>query len=149
VDRLAYVVLPLAGGALIAAQAPINARLRLVVDSAVGSALVSFAIGTVLLAVVTLAARDITGVATSLGGGPWWAYLGGACGAVFVFATLLASPRVGVTATFVAVVTGQVACAAVVDRFGLLGQKAIPLDPQRIAAIGLLAVSVILLARSR
>ena len=73
VDRLAYVVLPLVGGALIAAQAPINARLRLVVDSAVGSALVSFAIGTVLLAIVTLAAGDLTSVTASLGGGPWWA----------------------------------------------------------------------------
>lgn len=146
-DRLAYVVLPLTGGALIAAQAPINARLRLVVDSAVGSALVSFVIGTVLLAVVTLAVGDLAGVTTSLGGGPWWAYLGGACGAVLVFATLVASPRVGVTATFVAVITGQVVCAAVIDRFGLLGQKAIGLDPQRMIAIGLLVVSVILLAR--
>lgn len=148
-DRLAYVVLPLAGGALIAAQAPINARLRLVVDSAVGSALVSFAIGTILLAVVAGVVGDLGSVTSGLGGGPWWAYLGGACGAVLVFATLVAAPRVGVTATFVAVITGQVVCAALIDRFGLLGQKAIALDAQRLAAIGLLAVSLVLLVRSR
>ena len=47
--RYAYLLLPLIGGAMIAAQAPVNARLRLVLGSPVGSALVSFAVGTVLL----------------------------------------------------------------------------------------------------
>jgi bacterial/archaeal transporter family-2 protein len=148
VDRLAYLILPLVGGALIAAQAPINARLRGVVDSAVGSAMVSFVIGLVILAVITVAVGDLGSVVSGFGAGPWWAYLGGACGAVLVFATLVASPRVGVTATFVAVITGQVVCAAVIDRFGLLGQQAIALDAQRLAAIGLLAMSLVLLARS-
>jgi bacterial/archaeal transporter family-2 protein len=149
VDRLAYVVLPLIGGVLLAAQAPINARLRLVVDSAVGSALVSFVIGAVLLAVIAAVVGDFGNITSGLGGGPWWAYLGGACGAGIVFATLVASPQVGVTATFVAVIMGQVACAAVIDRFGLLGQKVITLDAERLVALGLLAVSLVLLARPR
>jgi transporter family-2 protein len=148
VDRLGYVLLPLAGGALIAAQAPINARLRLVVASPVGSALVSFVVGALLLLAATAAAGDLPGVGRRLGGGPWWAYLGGACGAVFVVATLLAAPRVGVTATFVAVVLGQVAAAAAIDRLGLLGIPATPFTAGRVAAIALLALSLVLLVRS-
>lgn len=144
-----YLILPVVGGALLAAQAPINARLRLVVDSAVGSAFVSFLLGTILLAVIIAAMGDFGSVTSGFGGGPWWAYLGGACGAVVVYAALVASPRVGVTATFVALITGQVVGAAVIDHFGLLGQKAIGLDAQRLVAIGLMAVSLVLLVRPR
>lgn len=144
--RTLYALLPLIGGALIAAQAPINARLRVVLSSPIGSALISFAIGTVLLAVGVAVAGDV-GRLGELGGGPWWAYLGGACGAVFVVATLLASPRVGVTVTFVSVIVGQVLASAVIDRFGLLGAKQIDLSWERVVAIGLLAVSLVLIVR--
>src|SRR5262245_2019581 len=113
----------MAGGALIAVQAPINARLRLAVDSPVGSALVSFVAGTLVLAAATLALGDAGRVVSGLGGGPWWAYLGGACGAVFVFATLVSTPRVGVTTTFVAVILGQVVAAGLIDHFGWLGVR--------------------------
>ena len=146
-SRVLYALLPLAGGALIATQAPINARLRVVLASPLGSAMVSFVIGTALLLVAVAIVGDGGQVFGALGGGPWWAYLGGACGAVFVVATLLASPRVGVTATFVAVIAGQVVAAALIDRFGWLGQASIPLSAERIVAIGLLIVSLVLIVR--
>ncbi|MCU0306225.1 MAG: DMT family transporter [Thermoleophilia bacterium] len=145
-DRLLFALLATVGGGLIAAQAPINARLRLIMDSALGSAAVSFAIGTLVLAVAVALSGD-AGSVGSLGAGPWWAYLGGACGAVFVTATLLSAPRVGVTATFVAVILGQVAVAALIDRFGWFGIQARPLSLERVAAIGLLLVSLALLLR--
>jgi bacterial/archaeal transporter family-2 protein len=146
VARSVYLILPLVGGALIAAQAPINARLRTILESPVGSAFVSFAIGTAVLFAALAVVGDVPRLG-ALGGGPWWAYVGGACGAVFVFATLVASPRVGVTATFVAVILGQVMAAALIDRFGWLGVPSVPVRPERLVAIGLLAVSVVLLAR--
>jgi len=147
VTRQLFALLALTGGALIAAQAPINARLRVALDSPVGSALVSFVVGTVLLLAATLVVGDGPAVARGLGDGPWWAYLGGACGAIFVFSTLFASPRIGVTTTFVAVILGQVVMAALIDRFGWLGARQIPLSAERLVAIGLLGVSVVLLAR--
>ncbi len=146
-DRFAPTLLAIAGGGLIAAQAPINARLRLVVGSPLLAAAVSFAVGTVFLAAGVLFTSAQGGVG-SLGGGPWWAYLGGFCGAVLVTATLVAAPRLGVTTTFVAVIVGQVAIAAIIDRFGLFGVAARGLTPTRIAAIGLLALSMLLLLRN-
>lgn len=144
--RLIYALLPLIGGAMIAAQAPVNARLRLVLASPVGSALVSFLIGTALLAAALVVVGD-AGRIGALGGGPWWAYLGGALGAFFVVATLLAAPRVGVTTTFVSVVLGQVAAATLIDRFGWLGARQLDLSWERIAALALMAVSLVLLLR--
>jgi transporter family-2 protein len=146
-SRALYALLPLAGGAFIAAQAPINARLRSALTSPLGSGLVSFAIGTALLLGAVVIAGEGRTVLGGLGNGPWWAYLGGACGAVFVVATLLAAPRVGVLATFVAVIAGEVAAATLIDRFGWLGQPRIPLTGERVVAIGLLLVSLVLLVR--
>ena len=146
-SRVLYALLPLTGGVLIAAQAPINARLRLILSSPVGSGLVSFLVGTVILLAAVAVAGDAGSVTGGLGGGPWWAYLGGACGAFFVVATILAAPRVGVTATFVAVIAGQVAAAALIDRYGWFGQASIPWSAERIVAIVLLLISLVLLLR--
>jgi bacterial/archaeal transporter family-2 protein len=145
-DRFAPALLAVTGGGLIAAQAPINARLKIIVGSPLLAAGVSFAVGTLLLGIAVLMTNGQGGV-TALGGGPWWAYLGGLCGAVLVTATLIATPRLGVTSTFVAVIVGQVAIAAIIDRFGLFGVAARGFTPTRVAAIGLLAVSLLLLLR--
>lgn len=144
---LAYSLLPLIGGAFIAVQAPVNARLRLVLSSPVGSTVVSFAIGTVVGLAVLSAMGQLGTTVGALGGGPWWAYLGGLLGLVFVFATLLAAPQVGVTVTFVAVIVGQVAAAAVIDRFGLLGIPPRPIDLERVVALVLMAGALVLLLR--
>jgi transporter family-2 protein len=146
VDRIPYILLPLLGGALIAAQAPINARLRVVVGSPIASAALSFVVGTIVLVVGALVVGQGSSL-VNIGGGPWWAYLGGLCGAVLVFGTLVAAPRVGVLTTFVAVVLGQVVLAAAIDNFGWLGQPVASFGWDRILAVVLLLASLALLVR--
>lgn len=147
VSRLVYALLALAAGGMIAAQAPINARLRVALGTPTGSALVSFLVGAALLLLVVALVGE-AGDLGAVGAGPWWAYLGGLLGAVFVVVTLLAAPRIGVTTTFVAVVLGQVVAAGLIDRFGWLGQEAVSLSWERIAAGVLLLASVVLLLRA-
>jgi transporter family-2 protein len=145
-SRALYALLPLIGGAMIAAQAPVNARLRVALQSPIGSAFISFLVGLLLLGGALVVVGD-AGRLPNVGQGPWWAYLGGAFGAFFVVSTLLASPRVGVTTTFVSVISGQVAAAALIDRFGWLGAKQIDLSWERLVALGLMVVSLVLLVR--
>ncbi len=145
-DRLTPALLAFAGGGLIAAQAPINARLKIIVGAPLLAAAISFAVGTLVLIVGVAATRTGGGI-SHIGGGPWWAYLGGFCGAVLVTATLIAAPRLGVTPTFVAVIMGQVGIAAAIDRFGLFGITARAITPSRVIAICLLGVSLVLLLR--
>lgn len=145
-DRLGPALLAFAGGGLIAAQAPINARLKLVVGSPILAAAISFVVGTAAL-VLGVLLTDAQGGVTRTGGGPWWAYLGGLCGAVLVTATLVATPRLGVTTTFVAVIAGEVIIAAVIDRFGLFGVVQRAVTPTRVVAIVLMVVSMVLLLR--
>lgn len=145
--RIVYAVLPLVGGGLLAAQAPINARLRVVLGSPLGSAVISFVVGLVALLVGLVLVGDV-GKLSSVGGGPWWAYLGGFIGAFFVVVGIIATPKVGVTLVFVAVILGQIVVASLVDRFGWLGVEAIPLSWERITAIGLMAVALLLLLKA-
>ena len=144
--RLFYAFLPLVGGAMIAAQAPVNARLRVALASQFGSAIVSFVVGLILLT-GALVVTGQAGALASVGEGPWWAYLGGLFGAVFVVATLVASPRIGVTTTFVAAIAGQIILSSLIDRFGWFGIDAIALSWERVLALVLMLVSLVLLLR--
>ncbi len=148
--HLPYVLAALAAGAFLAAQAPINARLRDTLRaSALSSALVSTIVSAlVLLLLLALTTRSGGGAFGEIGRGPWWAYLGGACGVVFLVASLVAVSHQGVTITFVAVVVGQVAAAIVIDRYGLLGVAPIALGWERIVAAALLLVALALLLKS-
>lgn len=145
-SRLPIILLAALGGGLIAAQAPINARLRVAVGAPLLSAAISFAVGTVLLC-AAVAATTGPGGLRDVGSAPWWAWLGGLCGAVLVAATLVSVPRIGVTATFVAVILGQVLVATVIDRVGAFGVTVRHLTPERIGALGLLGVALVLLTR--
>lgn len=147
-DRTALALLAASGGMLLAVQAPVNARLRSAVGSPLAAGLVSFAIGTVLLLVLLLASGGLGGLA-GVGGGPWWAYLGGVCGTAVVVGTLISTPRIGVLATFVAVIVGEVAMATAIDRFGWFGVTPRPLAWDRILALVLLLSSLVLVVRSR
>ncbi|HEX4932827.1 MAG TPA: DMT family transporter, partial [Gemmatimonadaceae bacterium] len=81
-------------GVLLSVQAPINATLARALQSSVSAALVSFVVGTVALAGVTLAAR-VPPDAAAVRALPWWAWIGGLCGAVFVAGAAYAAPKVG------------------------------------------------------
>jgi transporter family-2 protein len=83
-------------GTLIAVQAPTNALLSRGVGSPVNAALVSFIVGSCALAAVALAlgVKPSGGALRAL---PWYAWVGGLYGAVFVAMAAYAAPRMGVT----------------------------------------------------
>ena len=136
------VLMMVAGGAMMSCQAPINAALK----NHVGvfeSSLVSFLVGTLILVlVVTFAGKGSLGAIRNVS---WWHLLGGLIGAIFVTATLLAAPRIGVTKMVMATLAGQMVAALLIDRFGWLGIPAKPIDMTRVAGVALLIVSVLLM----
>lgn len=129
----------------LAVQAAVNARLGAVLQVPIASALWNFLLGTVLLAVLT--ASGIFGRPTldSVTSGPWWAYIGGVFGALFVTTAILAVPRVGTAVTFGAVICGQLVGAMLIDSFGWLGVEPIPLNPWRVCGVILLIAGVVLI----
>jgi bacterial/archaeal transporter family-2 protein len=136
------VLMMVAGGAMMSCQAPINAALR----NHVGvfeSALISFLVGTLIL--VLIVGVGGKGSLSGIRNVSWWHLLGGLIGAVFVTATLLAAPRIGVTQMVMATLAGQMVAAMLIDRYGWLGIPAKPIELTRVAGVALLVVSVALI----
>jgi transporter family-2 protein len=75
---------------------------------------------------------------------PWWAYLGGICGALFVTVATYVVPVVGVAAFTIAQVTGGSFGGLAVDRAGLAPAGRLPLTAPRVggAVLGVGAVAL-------
>lgn len=126
-------LLMLCGGIVVALQPTVNARLARFIG-VLESSCVSFAVGTVaLFAVVLLVGR---GNMRAVTGASWWELSGGLLGAFFVTMTIFVVPRIGTAAAMAAIIAGQLATGILMDHFGLLGGRHIPLDSSR--AIGVL-----------
>lgn len=134
------------GGALTALQGPTNARLAGAVASPVNAALISFAVGTVVLVALAAALRTSPDMAATRALPPW-AWLGGVYGAVFVVAAAFAVPRLGVASTIVLMIAGQLALSVVLDHFGWMGVPRRPLDLGRAAGLVLVMLGVLLVRR--
>ncbi len=144
--RSLAVLLAAAAGIFVGLQAPVNSRLGKEIGS-LQAATVSFAVGLLaLILVASLSSGGISGVA-SAGKAPWWALVGGVLGAFYVTVALITVRTLGLSALTAIVVSGQLAIAVVVDRFGLLGITKQHIGAPRIVGLVLLLVGVVLVVR--
>ncbi|HEX2133115.1 MAG TPA: DMT family transporter [Actinophytocola sp.] len=148
--RVAGAALAAVGGVAFAVQGRVNGQLGQLMHDGVFAALISFAVGAVLLVVAvssTPSARaGLLRLRTSVRGGRLsvWQCLGGASGAWVVTTQSLTVSILGVAVFTVAVVAGQTVAGLVVDRRGVGPGEARPVTPTRTAgaAITVLAVAV-------
>lgn len=145
-QALPAIAVMLTGGALLALQAPTNAMLARSVGSPVNAALVSFLVGTAVLAVaaVLLRVRPDLAATKAL---PWYAWLGGAYGAFLVAAIAYAAPRIGVASALTLTIASQLVVALLLDKFGAFGLPRLPITPVKVAGVLLVAVGVVLVRR--
>lgn len=139
------IILTLIAGIGLAVQPPTNAMLARASGSTVLAALVSFVIGTGVLAAIWFAS-DRTPPA-ALKGAPAWAWLGGFYGAFFVTAVAYAAPRLGVASMLTLAIASQLAAALVIDHFGLFGLRAEPVSATRLVGLALVIGGVLLVRR--
>lgn len=135
------------GGALTALQGPANARLSQGVGSVINGALVSFVIGTVALAVIALF-MQVRPEGQAVRSIPWWGWLGGLYGCLFVTSIAWGVPKLGVGTTLTIVVAGQLLLAVVLDHFGAFGAPVTSISWGRIGGIVLVIGGVLLVRRS-
>lgn len=127
-NALAPLIVALLGGIGLAVQPPTNAALGRSIGSVLLAALVSFAVGTLILVGVWLVA-DRTPLANLRDARPWM-FLGGAYGAFFVSAAAFAAPRLGLglASMLTIMIATQLVAALVIDRFGLIGLPKAPIS---------------------
>jgi transporter family-2 protein len=146
VDRGAAVLLTAFTGGLVALQAPINSLL----GRSIGTwqaAFVSFAIGTVALAVIASLA---TGGMSQIAGVRDVSLLyltGGLLGAAYITSVLVTVRSLGLGGVTAATIAAQLAVSVVVDQFGLLGVAKQPITVGRVAGVVLLGLGTYLVVR--
>lgn len=141
------IVLVFIAGALVALQAPTNALLARAGGSAILAALISFSVGTTALLGAWLMSGNRPGAA-AFAGLPWFAWIGGLYGAVFVAVAAYAAPRIGVTSLVTIGIAGQVAMALWLDHVGAMGLVREPVNLGRVLGALLVIAGVILVRRS-
>ncbi len=141
------VVLSVLAGACIVVQQALIANLRLALNSSAWAGFISYFVGLLCMVALALALRDPLPPASVAARIPWWAWSGGAFGAIFIALATILVPQLG-AATFLALlVTGQMLASVAFDHFGWLGLAQRALDGPRIMGVVLLIAGVILIRR--
>ena len=110
------VVAALIAGLVIAVQQAINGRVGAAARNAWTAAWVNFTLGTVMLgAVLGLAWAFTEFDPGSLPAGPWWLYIGGTIGVLFIAAAAWVVQRLGVLLFALLTITGQLTGAVLLD----------------------------------
>ncbi|MDP2116952.1 MAG: DMT family transporter [Brevundimonas sp.] len=134
------------GGAATALQAPTNAKMMGAVGSPVNAAFVSFAVGTAALGILALLLQARPDMAASRAL-PWYAWVGGLYGAIFVVAAAWGVPRLGVATTIILMVAGQLLLSVVLDHFGAMGMPKQPISWGRVAGVLMVVAGVLMVRR--
>jgi len=141
-------LLTLFAGALLPVQAILNTRMGRQTGGPLMGSLISFCVGLICLLVLNMITNPggIMNVKPA-GVTPWFLWLGGFLGAIFVGYITWVNQKQGVALTFALVVTGQIFCSLVVDHFGLFGSAISTISVPKIIGAALLIVGIILIKK--
>jgi len=144
---VAYMLAAVAIGAMVSAQPAWNAILARSIGSAFGAAAINTLVGFMFcLMILPVAGAGRFSTAT-LTGVPWWVYLGGVVGGMFVISGVVVAPVTGALVFFVCVVSGQLIGSVVADHYGAFGLEIRPASFGRLAGVGLVVAGAILVGR--
>jgi bacterial/archaeal transporter family-2 protein len=148
-ERIAWIGLGLAAGAVLPVQGAINAQLRTDLDEPLAAGTFSFAVATIAMAIALLFALTVARAQPPRIDGlvalPWWGWLGGLVGATYVTSVFLLIPEIGVAPTIALTVAGQQLASLLVDRYGWLRMPRRTISTIRLAGVLLLLAGVALI----
>ena len=128
-------------GCFTASQSAINGHLGQVTGSPVSAALVSFAVGVTALVIVNIVLRWRPRIERPEGKpNPWWMWVGGVLGALFIFGNAALVPQIGTGLTVVAGLLGSMLGSLIIDRV-----SGAPIKSRQVLGIALLLTGVVLI----
>ena len=145
--KLPYVVVAILLGGMIALQPGLNAEVARRIGSPFGAAFISILVAFVMSLAYVLIVRPVVAWG-SLAGMPWYLWVAGSLGYIFVVGGLWLAPILGATLLFGSFVAGQMLMALVADRFGIAGYQGHAIDGWRIAGVALVVVGVWMFQRA-
>ena len=138
-------------GLLIAMQAGSNATLQKSLHNPVLSSVISFGSGLaallLALAIYTAVTRSPIPKPQQWSAVPWWGWIGGTLGAIYVLSGVLTAEKVG-SGIFVGLsVTASIVASIVIDHYGLLGFHRHAAGPGRLIGGGLMVAGMLLIGK--
>ncbi len=143
-----FALIAMSAGAGLAFQVGFNSHLRTRWGHPIPAALTNFGVGFLcLLTLAVVSGMNWPGPRAAMQA-PWWAYMGGVVGAVYVATSAAFARRIGAAGWLAAVVTGQIVASLALDHFGAVGFPITPISPLRLLGAVLLLGGVILVLTS-
>ena len=135
-------------GALMPLQAILNTKLGKQIGGPLMGSLMSFVVGFVFLLFFNLASNyqsvsQLRNTTTS----PWWIWLGGLLGAIFVGYVTWVNQRQGIALTFALVVSGQLLVALIIDHYGFFGSAVRTITLEKLIGVGLIIGGMLLIKK--
>jgi len=140
-DKILWIAIAFSAGSLIPLQGAFNARLGAAGASPIHASLISFVIGTLAIAAYALATRQTVSWAGFVGA-PWYAWLGGFCGAFSLTAIILTYPKLGPGLGFGLLIAGQLIVSVLLEHFNILVAQPHPITFLRMVGIMLVLIGV-------
>jgi transporter family-2 protein len=134
-------LLILAAGTGTSLQAGVNGALGRKVGI-IEAAFISFLIGTIFLSIMLLFLRK--GNISLVWDVPKWQLTGGLLGAFYILTMVIAVPKIGIAASVVTLIVGQLLSSSLLDHFGVMSGKPIPIDGKRVIALVMMLVAMFL-----
>jgi transporter family-2 protein len=126
-------------------QTSINSRLKDAFGSPFWSSLISFAIGTVGLAgVVLVQGERLIPTLATISSLPWWLWLGGIFGVIYLTSNILLFPQLGAVQTVIFPVLGQILMGLLIDNGGWFDTARNPLTTMRVIGALLVIAGVLI-----
>ena len=146
VSKLGWILLALLAGAVLPVQGAVNGLLRADIGAPFTVGAVSFLVATLAMALVMLVIVAFTDLPkpdlSNVRSMPWWGWLGGFVGALYVTTMFMAIPVIGTAAAVGLTVAGQQVASVFVDRHGWFRLPVRPVSAVRLAGVAVLLVGV-------
>ena len=134
-------------GTLMVVQSGCNSMLERILDRPVMVGVVSQAVGLTTLVIAGVATGELGFPDTSrVIQGPWWAWLGGLCGAVSLLSQPIAAPRLGAGTYIGLFITASSVMSVIFDHFGWLGFAEHPAGIARVLGCALMVIGITLIS---
>ena len=140
---IVYVLIAIAAGAALPAQAGANAILGRAFGGVPLAVLVSLTVSTTLILGWVLAMRGPFPAREVVGELPLQAWFEGLLGAAYLMAVTLAVPRLGAAMTIALVVLGQAVSALTLDHFGMMSLEQRPVTLLHFVGVLLIGVGAL------
>jgi len=134
-------------GGLLAIQGSINSQLGSYLKHPIQAAFVNFLVGTFCLLLFNLLMRTGAPKMSVLTQIPYYLFLGGILGAIFVSSVVILIPKIGVATMLGASIGGQMILAAIIDHYGFFNLTVHPISSGRIIGIIFLIAGIFLIQR--